>query len=277
MRYLRLFSVLFLILSLVISVFANIRYYSTVNSDRPLITSDTKLLKVSAADGEKGLLKGLKANDATDGDLTDKIMVASISHFITPRTVNVKYVVFDSHNNSATLTRRVEYIDYTSPTFSLSKSPVYTKGESFDLLDYVKATDSIDGDISDNIRVISNNVSNYSQGVYPVMLEVTNSCGDKAQLQIMVTYSDTQNAVSVKLHQYVVYINKGDSFNPQEWIASVTTAENTVLKKENITVKGNLDTDKEGFYQLSYSYESGGATGLASQTVVVTAKEGTDE
>ena len=42
-----------------------------------------------------------------DAYLTDEIMVASMSHFLEPGTVSVKYVVFDSHNNSATLTRRV--------------------------------------------------------------------------------------------------------------------------------------------------------------------------
>ena len=87
-------------------------------------------------------------------------MVASVSHFLEPGTVNVKYVVFDSHNNSATLTRQVRYKDYKAPVFSLEKAPVYKVGKSFDLLDYVRVDDCIDGDISDHIRVISNMVNN---------------------------------------------------------------------------------------------------------------------
>lgn len=269
MRYLRLFSVLFLVASILFSVWANIHYYSHRNADRPIITSDTTLLKISTADGSDGLLQGLHAQDKTDGDITDKIMIASISHFITPNTVNVKYVVFDSHNNSSTLTRKVEYTDYVAPTFKLLKSPVYTKGESFDLLDYVKAEDSIDGDITDKIRIISNTVSNYSSGVYPIIFEVTNSYGDKAQLEVMVTYLESKNTVSIKLHEYVVYIEKGESFNPQEWIASVTTDDNTSLDKSKVSVQGNLDTSESGCYQLNYSYDDGTQKGIASLTVVV--------
>ena len=119
--------------SLLFAVLSNIYYYSKRNSDRPVITSDTALLKISTADGGEGLLQGLKAYDATDGDITEKIMVASVSHFIAENTANVKYVVFDAHNNSATLTRKVEYTDYKAPVFKLLKSPVYTKGDRFDL------------------------------------------------------------------------------------------------------------------------------------------------
>lgn len=269
MRYLRLASILIFIASLLFAVLSNIYYYSKRNSDRPVITSDTALLKISTADGGEGLLQGLKAYDATDGDITEKIMVASVSHFIAENTANVKYVVFDAHNNSATLTRKVEYTDYKAPVFKLLKSPVYTKGDRFDLSDYVKAQDCVDGDITDKIRVISNNVSNYSAGTYPIIFEVSNSFGDKAQLEVMVTYLDSKSTVSIKLHEYAVYINKGDSFNPQEWLASVTDENNNVLDKEKVSVLGNLDTNTEGSYQLNYSYDDGSKKGMASLTVIV--------
>ena len=123
MRYLRLFSVIFLIVSILFTVWANIYYLSTVNRDVPIIKNDIPFLEISVEDGKEALMKGLSAHDATDGDLTDKIMIASTSHFIEKGTVKVKYVVFDSHNNSTTLTRKVCYKDYYSPEFELKKAP----------------------------------------------------------------------------------------------------------------------------------------------------------
>lgn len=270
MRYLRLFSILFLIVSVLFTIWANIHYLSKVNRDKPVLKNNVEFLEISVEDDKKNLFSGLSAYDATDGDLTDKIMIASTSHFIEKGTVKIKYVVFDSHNNSTTLTRKVKYTDYYSPEFELEKAPVYVKGNSFDLLDYIKVTDAIDGDISDRIRVISNAVSNFSTGVYPVILEVSNSYGDTARVEIMVTYLDKKNTVSINLHKYLVYIEQDEEFNPMEWIDSVTIGENKNLSIEDVTVQGNLDTNTPGFYQLSYNYVEGDKVGQSCITVVVT-------
>lgn len=270
MRYLRLFSVLFLIISVLFALWANIHYLSTVNRDIPVFKNDIEFLEISVDNEPDALMSGLSAYDATDGDLTDRIMIASTSHFIDKGTVNVKYVVFDSHNNSATLTRKVKYTDYYSPRFELEKAPIYVKGSSFDLLDYVKVTDAIDGDISDRIRVISNAVSNYSSGIYPVIIEVSNSYGDTARAEIMVTYIENKNNVSINLSKYLVYIEKDEEFNPTEWIASVTTDDNKLLDFDDVTVQGNLDTKTPGFYQLFYNYSDGDKNGQSCITVVVT-------
>ena len=269
MRYLRVVTVIFLIFSIIFTAWANLRFLGNINNDYPVINSDSQLIEISVEDGKDALLKGLSASDKTDGDLTADIMVASTSHFLKLGTVNVKYVVFDSDNNSATLTRKVHYKDYKSPEFSLEKAPVYTKGDSFDLLDYVKVTDVIDGDISDRVRIITNMVSNYSSGVYPVTLEVSNSYGDTARLDLFVTYLDDRSNVTIQLKKYVVYLEQNEEFEPFDWIASVMGKDNTFLDKEDVTVQGNLDTGKEGYYQLIYSYSKGDNAGQSCITVVV--------
>ena len=275
MRYLRIFTVIVLVFSLLFAGWANYQYNRNRNTDYPEITSTVELLEISVEDPAEAIYRELHAQDATDGDLTDQILVASVSHFLEPGTVRVKYVVFDSHNNSATLSRLVRYADYEAPVFSLEKSPVYTTGSSFDLMDYIRVQDRIDGDISDNIRVISNMVNNYSVGNYPVLLEVSNSCGDTAQITLWVTYESKESSALVKLHRYIVYMQQGQKFEPLQWLATVTdrNANALDLNTENLEIQGNLDVNKPGCYQLVYRYDDGTLSGFAPLTVVVTERQ----
>ena len=273
MRYLRIFTVIVFVFSLLFAGWANYRYNRNRNTDYPEITSSVELLEISVQDPPEAIYRELRAQDATDGDLTAQIMVASMSHFLEPGTVRVKYVVFDSHNNSATLTRQVRYTDYKAPVFSLDKAPVYTVGSSFDLMDYIRVEDSIDGEISDHIRVISNMVNNYSVGNYPVVLEVSNSCGDTAQITLWVAYESKESTAIVKLHRYIVYVQQGQTFEPMQWLASVTDRNTIALDAEKIEIQGNLDVNKPGCYQMIYRYSDGTLSGFAPLTVVVTERQ----
>ena len=150
---------------------------------------------------------------------------------------------------------------------------VYSLGSSFDLLNRIQAEDCIDGDISDRIRVISNMVNCYSAGVYPITLEVTNSCGDMGKLTLWVTVQDRENTASIALTDYIVYMEQGAAFDPYTLIASVTDQTGAFLPKEQITVKGSIDTNTPGAYQLTYSYADDRVSGQTPITVVVTGKE----
>ena len=157
--------------------------------------------------------------------------------------------------------------------FSLEKAPVYTVGSSFDLIDHIRVEDCIDGDISDHVRVISNMVNNYSVGNYPVVLEVSNSCGDTAQITLWVTYESKESTAIVKLHRYIVYVQQGQQFDPMQWLATVTDQNTTALDAGKIEIQGNLDVNKPGCYQLVYSYHDGTLSGYAPLTVVVTERQ----
>ena len=276
MRSLRIVAVILFAVSLLFAGWANHRYFSQLNTDHPVIENSVEELEISVKDAPDAIFTGLTATDATDGDLTDRIMVASVSHFLEPATVRVKYVVFDSHNNSATLTRRVHYTDYTAPVFTLDKAPVYTVGSSFDLLKHIRVTDCLDGDISDRIRVVSNMVNNYSVGNYPVVLEVSNSCGDTAQITIWVSYLSKETTATVALGQYIVYHQQGETFEPMQWVTSVTDRHNVSLSTEHIEVQGNLDVNTPGVYSLVYSYADGKLSGQSTLMVVVTERRGDD-
>lgn len=273
MRYLRMAALCVFVISLGFFAWANLRYYSSLNTDMPTISADTDLLIIGTADGPEALLQGLTAYDKTDGDLTDRIMVASVSHFIENNTVNVKYVVFDSSNNAASLTRKVCYTDYESPRFSLDVPAVITRGENFNLLNHVKVTDCIDGDLSNQIRVITNMVNIYAAGVYPVTLEVTNSCGDMSQLTLWVTVLERGNSAVIELKQYITYVEQGTTFDPYSYIQKVTNEHGTALSKDKVQVKGSLDLNAPGVYRLEYRYSDQQESGQTSLTVVVESGE----
>lgn len=269
MRYLRIAAMVILVVSIVFSLWANNRYYRQLNTDYPEISSAVETLQISVKGEAEKVLEGLTATDATDGDLTDRILVASVSHFLEPGTVNVKYVVFDSHNNSATLTRKVHYKDYTSPRFSLQKAPVYMVGNSFDLLNHIRVQDCIDGDISGNVRVVSNMVNNFAAGNYPVVLEVSNSCGDTAQITIWVRFLDKENTATVQLKQHIVYVQQGDKFQPKKLLQGVTDLNGGSLEKSDVQIQGNANLNQPGCYQLVFRYDNGKLSGEAPLTVVV--------
>ena len=273
MRYLRIFAIVLFVASLVFSGWANLKYYSGINTDKPVISGGEELLEVSAKDGRQALLQGLTAQDATDGDLTDEIMISSVSHFLEPGVVSVKYVVFDNHHNAASLTRKVRFTDYESPRFSLDAPAAYTRGSAFDLMNRLQAMDCFDGDISDRIRVIANMVNTYAAGVYPVTLEVSNSFGDLSQLTLWVTVLDKENSAAIALKEYIVYTQQGKSFDPYSLITSVTDQNGQFLPKEQVEVKGSIDTNTPGSYRLTYSYADGRVSGQTAITVVVTGKE----
>lgn len=270
MRILRLTAILLAVASVIFCGWATYTYNQKQNHDIPVLLSETDTLEISVKDGDKGLLRGLTATDATDGDLTDRIMVASTSHFIEPGVVNVTYVVFDNHNNSATLTRKVKYTDYTSPRFVLEKSPVYIKGQTFDLLNHIQVEDHLDGDIADHIRVLSSAVSNYMTGTFPIVLQVSNSCGDTVQVKLMVTYVEkADTTVDIQLKNYILYLDKGDTFDPEAQLAHAIAPGNEPIPFDRIEVGGTLDVNTAGTYHLTYSYADGGNKGQTNLTVVV--------
>ena len=273
MRLLRWSAILLCVASILFCGWATYTYRQKQNSDIPSLISDCDLLEISVADGKEALMKGLSAHDKTDGDLTDQIMIASTSHFIEQGVVKVKYVVFDSHNNSATLTRKVKYVDYTSPHFALDTSPVYVKGASFDLLRYIQVEDALDGDISDHIRILSSAVSNYTTGTFPLVLSVSNSCGDTAQVELMVTYAEKEDLTAdIRLREYILYLEEGADFDAEDarnQLVYAAAPGGQPIDFDRIEIGGALDPHTAGTYHLTYSYVDGNVRGQANLTVVV--------
>lgn len=102
---------------LTLLAFCGLRIYRrlTVDVTPPVITCSTDSIDVSVTAGEEALLQGVMASDDRDGDLTDQILIKGVSPSLTDSSAQVTYIVFDSANNMATVTRTVRYTDYEAP------------------------------------------------------------------------------------------------------------------------------------------------------------------
>ena len=273
MRLVRIAVVVLLCVCGAFYFWATARYNEANDTQAPQIHCENDYLRLSVEDDPSALMQGLTASDAQDGDLTGEILLAAKSTFQDqePGVFWADYVVFDSHQNFCQLTRKIHYTDYTSPEFGLSQPLIFSRGENIRYLNYVTAHDVLDGDISDQIKVLASDVSNYTAGTYPVLLEVSNSFGDTVQVELMVEVRDkNSHNVSISLSQYLVYIAQGEAFDPYGMISSVAGADGVRLPKENVRVLGTVDTQTPGCYQLIYSYTDNGNKGETRMTVVVT-------
>ena len=193
----------------------------------PNIQMDATQIEVSVKDPRVKLLRGMTATDARDGDVTDTLVVENISAFIGENTRTVTYAAFDRDNNVTKATRSMVYTDYEPAHFSLDgpmRFPVSTSQQS--ILAEIHATDSIDGDLTDQVNFSSASVINVdTAGDYKVNLEVTNSAGDTFTLPLTITiYESSMNssAPRIQLSSYLVYTTVGEPIYPLDYLTGMT-------------------------------------------------------
>ncbi len=234
----------------------------------PVIESQQELLEVSIHDTQSVLLTGITAWDEQDGDLTGDVMISGISKFITPGTARVSYLVFDSDRNVGTLNRNIRYTDYTAPRMAVTAPLIYYRNESIALLDRISATDVIDGDVTELLRVSPLTATSEPE-VYTVDVQVTNSMGDTARLTLpVIQLEGIAIRPEVRLTQYLTYIAAGSSFSARSYLQSVVTPGGSGLK-EDVQITGEVDVNTPGTYLVYYTYPYGTTSGTSILTVVV--------
>lgn len=257
-------------LILVSTVFAitQVGGFLSGRTDGPTITCSEEILELSVKDSDEVLLSGVTARDKQDGDLTDQILVQGVSKFLEDSTARITYLVFDSDGNMATVTRQIRYTDYESPRFTVTAPLVYSTGESVGLLDRIRVTDDIDGDITDNVRVSQLEATADSE-IFTVDLQVTNSMGDTAWVTLPVIRPvSTVNCPVVYLTSYLIYLEQGDTFAAKDYLLSVSTPDGRGTPSQ-VDISGLVDTHTPGTYMVFYRYTHNAYTGTAVLTVVV--------
>lgn len=248
--------------------------YTTV-SDRvegrnvaPVIRCEEEKLVISVKATEEELLGKVTAWDEQDGDLTASVQISGISKLLTDDTAKITYVVFDSDHNVGSLTRYVQFTDYEPARFSLSQGLIYYRNESIALLDRLSATDVMDGDITDMIRVSALNATSQAE-VYTVDVQVTNSMGDTSRLQLSVIQLDGFSIrPKVVLKEYLVYLPRGSAFDSRSYLSHVEIPDGRGSNSD-VTITGLVDTATPGIYMVSYTYPYELTSGTSILTVVV--------
>lgn len=240
----------------------------------PVIQIGSEIHEISIKNIKTELLTGIVAKDEKDGDLTNNIIVESISKFVDKENhiVNVTYAVKDSDNHVTKKTRKIKFTDYTSPKFSLSQSLCFNVGEEIDVTKVIGAEDCYDGDIHSKVKLLSSTVRTTMAGEYAITAQVTNSLGDTSKLKAVVVIRQN-NALGpqIVLKENLVYIKKGKSFDEEDYVDKITDVNGKTLSDVSASVvSSTVKTNKEGSYIVQYmAKDKDGNEGYAYLTVIV--------
>lgn len=226
MKYVRTFVVVLFLVSII--GYGALRYYDEMYSDKtnPVIQLDKDVIEVSVKDPEEALLEGVSAWDKEAGDLTDEIVIENMGPFLSDGSRKITYVVCDKANNIGRATRTLIYSDYEPPQFFCGTKLRFPAGKELNLLDYLTASDVLDGNLTNRIRQMHGNLpSEPEAGEYEMGYQVANSAGDVSVIDLTVEIYDTEESVyipDIDLKQYICYIEKGKHFDPYQYIDKVT-------------------------------------------------------
>ena len=222
----------------------------------PVIEFNSDTIDVSVNATEADLLAGVTATDPEDGDVTDSLVIEGVSKIIEGTSMKIAYAAFDSQNHVTKAERTVSYVDYTRPRFWISRPLVFGTAGKVDFMQYVRAGDVFEGDISSRIKYsLINSISIDGTDEYDIKLSVTNKVGDTVTLPITVSVSD-EYAYSdlITLSDYLIYIGCGTPFDAKSYVVSYMSGEKEVKSAKGLTITGDVNTDVPGIYNVEYSY-----------------------
>lgn len=298
MKKIRVLSLVVFILAL--GVFGAYRFRQIKGTDHtgPQIHMDEKEIRISADAGEEELLKGVTAADTKDGDVTDSLIVESMTNFLEKGRRRITIAAFDGDNHVTKATREVLYTDYQSTEFKLSK-PLEFPLATTEFLRNLKAEDMLDGDLTGYIKLSEDSeVKEDQEGDYPVVFSVSNSAGDVAKLPATIRIYDPSKEAKrprIQLREALIYVEKGTSLKPWSYVGKITikgrtfersqedpegaledlnpsdSQEKTRIEQDEVTISGAPDTQTPGTYELTYQItDEDNETGTSRLLVVVT-------
>ena len=248
--------------------------YRRFDRSTPEITFDTDVLEVSVNVTEEELLNGVKATDKKDGDVTDTVIIESISKMVGDHQRVITYAAFDQDNHVGKAQRKMRYTDYTAPRFSLEE-PLKADSVNAEMLDILKplhATDCIDGDLTSQIVVMDTEMLSMSADVMMAQYEVqvTNSCGDVVTLKLPVKFlmNNTGEFADVKLFEYLIYCKVGENVNLDSYIESVSGI-GREYGAEDLTISSDLNTSIPGVYTATYTLKTEQVSASTDLVIVV--------
>ncbi len=249
-----------------IAIFIFYFQYEKATNDKiaPVLSCATDTITASVSITEEELLKGVTAHDNKDGDVTNTVVVQSISNFVKDNERIITYAAIDKDLNVGRIERTLVYTDYKQPTFTLSKPLSYVVGSKINILANINATSSLDGNITQKIRYgLGTMIDNLTPGSYPVEFRVTDSCGQTSYLNTEIEiYDNNLSGVDIELTKYLTYIKKGGEFYPEKYFRSSTI-------EGELNIVNPVDTSKPGTYNVDYYVNAVNATGKSRLIVVV--------
>lgn len=265
MRKIKVLSILLLIISIL--AFGAYLFYAEITSDNkaPVLQCDSEELTVSVNTTEEELLQGVTAEDDKSGDVTNTLVVESISTFAEGGKRIITYAAIDEKGNVGRIQRILKYTDYTVPTFDLTAPLRFSMGSSINILGRVKAQSALDGDLTDSIKYsLESTIDLKNPGVYSVEFRVADSGGNVEYLPLEVeVYDQTEERITVVLSEYLIYLPVNAAFNPQTYFVGSDI-------DGDLSIQSNVDVTKEGVYTVDYVVSSENSIGKSRLVVIVT-------
>ncbi|MBQ7983257.1 MAG: hypothetical protein IJ302_06795 [Clostridia bacterium] len=236
------------------------------------VSGSNSVFTLSCFDDTSRLMEGVTALDAEDGDLTGSIVLESVSPFDAQYRRTVTYAVCDSDNHVVKAQRTISYSDYTPPRFSLTVPQRYTSLNLNSIVSTVQASDLVDGDLSQNIKIESYTLDSGALDTCAVTLSVTSSTGATSRIPLHVSLvSSLAGTPLVSLTEYITYLKTGDAFDAEAYITQISSGISTqMLPVSEAVIRGDVDVNTPGAYIVSYTAQNdAGTTGVTYLTVIV--------
>ena len=291
MRRLRVLSILLFLAACVCFGGYKFYYEGLLDNTAPVITVPEGSLSVSVTATEEELLEGITAEDGRDGDVTDSLFVESLSNFTAEATRTMYVIAVDGSGNVARASREVVYSDYEAPKFTLTEPLAFPVGED-DLLSAMGASDQLDGDLSDRVKVTGTYTLDDVAGNYPMEFTVSNSAGDVSKITATVELYELSGHASqpeIVLSDYLVYTDSAHKLDAWSYVQSITlsgreysrsgnalTCSKTAnpnypeaIGKSSVKITDEVDYATPGCYEITYRYTWNDYSGSVRLVVVV--------
>ena len=242
----------------------------------PVIKATDKTIEVGDIFDPKA---DVTATDEEDGDITNKIEILKNDVNVNePGIYDVTYKVTDTQGASYTTTIKVtvnpKAADFNACPVIKATDKTLIVGDEFDPLADVTAEDEEDGDITDKIEILENEVDTTKPGKYEVTYKVTDSGGASHVKTIKVTVNpkmEPLNAAPI-IKAVDKNLTVGDAFDPMADVTATDAEDGNLTDKIEIK-KNDVDTTKPGKYEVTYKVtDSKGASYTKSITVTVNPK-----
>lgn len=283
LRRTRVFVILLFLVS--VPMWKGYDVYTSITADnsQPVISLESDSITISVRDGDEAIMQGVSAEDARDGDLTDKVFIENRKRFVEKGKFTVTYAVADSDDHFARATREVIYSDYVSPQFELSEPLEFQASngsqDDVNIAAHLSAHDVLDGNISNKIRISGEyKMSSTQTGDYPMEFIVMNSMGDTVTLPVTVRIYElgSENYRPVlKLKHCLINTPVGTSVNLDDMIESISyhgttyypgneggfysgeydkDGEPIMIPASYVSRTGEVDFSDPGVYEITYTY-----------------------
>lgn len=242
-----------------------------------------KTITLSVKANKAPVIKGVTDHTLTVGDSFDPKKNVTVEdedddiELVVESNVNTKiagvYKVIYSATDSGNKTTRVQSVVIVNPKASLINSipvinaedKVIQLGEEFKEIDGVTASDKEEGNITEKIQVIKNEVNINVSGKYEVTYSVTDTEGASAIKTIVITVNEPPviNATDK-------VIKVGESFEPLSGVTATDKEDGKITEIE--VIKNTVDTKTPGEYEVTYKVKDNNG-GEATKTIKVTVKK----